>query len=206
MTTHHACFSNSAWCSGVNPCGECKYHIRMCVLTVAMRTGGFNGDEAQSNAFLDGYDAGWQRLHDAMMHDPNVRQLYVAVPVEPLLNEARRRSMMPQPSQPQPAAQPAVPVQTQHAAPSMPQAPPQPQQEPTSLEGIDLSKPLDLNVVKDLLSQAEKKAASAPAVITEVANPRVRNVPAPKPRTMSAEEIAAVGVPVGGPSNPSNGV
>jgi hypothetical protein len=203
--TPHVCFSGSPSCSGCNPCPACLYHVRMCVLLTAMHAGnmqrpcprcgepnhvGVTNDEAQANAVFAGWDAGWQRLHDAMMHDSEFKKQYVATPVPgapviaaPTMQDALASSGLPQVAQP-----PQTPAPTTGGV---------------AVDGIDLSKPLDLETVKGLLSEAEKKATPGSAVVQEVANPRTRNIPAPKPRVLTPEELAAAAAPI--QSGPSNG-
>lgn len=210
---HHVCFSNAPTCSGCNPCEVCAFHIRRCVLPVAMIAAGFNESPEQAEAFFRGYAAGWQRLHDAMMGDAALQQQFAAVLVAPRVPAQMQIPFAePQPPQPPvgagtltypfPQTYPMSPVDAQAVTLNgarrevgLPLEP-VPAAAPSShgLTEEDLQKPMDLQVVKSLLEEAEKKHEGAvePHESREMRNTRVRSMTKP----MDPEEIAAAAAPV----------
>jgi hypothetical protein len=223
MNNPHVCFSGSNACSGCNPCEMCAKHVRMCVLPVAMIAGGFNQDDRQSEAFFEGYKFGWQRLHDAMMQDPELKQQYVAreliiapqqeiPPFGPGAGAVQHQSypMAPDPSEPavqhmSPTAQQYYPHVRPDGSPGFAQptingaAPPilptPPVSQGLEIDEADLHKPLDLSAVKTLLDEAEKRQTGG--AVEVVANPRVRNMTRPTSTTvLDAEQIASAAAPV----------
>lgn len=73
MSTKRVCFSGSVTCTGCDPCPACAEFVSKYVLPVAMVSGGFNQSRQQAEGFFRGYAMGWQRLHQAMIMDPQVK-------------------------------------------------------------------------------------------------------------------------------------
>lgn len=203
MTTHHVCFSGSLACSGCNPCEACAVHVRRCVLPVAMIAAGFNQSEQQSEAFFQGYLYGWKRLHEAMERDPILQQQFKAVDITQLM-QPPPQVQLPLPMQPMQAPIPDPwqqatwqqtptllsnpwPQQVPFPQQFVPQMPMEdvraevPQETSSLVDQVDIIKPIDLQTMKELLTEAESKQ-----------DRRVKNLTKP----MDPEEIAAAATPI----------
>jgi hypothetical protein len=118
----------------------------------------------------------YQQAQQAQI-DPQVHQAYVYPPQNYPIDSQDPRAHQ--------TLNGAMPVQAQ------------PTHEPALIDQIDLQKPIELDVMKKLLDEAEKKqgkggGSSVAPVVEPIANPRVRNMVKP----MDPEEIAAAAAPV----------